>query len=100
MIGALHSGGVLFHRSKLVPLLAGSGCISGTGIFVRHVSGGPLAGGRLTSLAAGAKGRAVMSDQTQRRGTRPSDMLEPVQANKPAKTKGTWTDYLVLFLPI
>jgi hypothetical protein len=41
-----------------------------------------------------------MSDQSRRRGTRPSDMLEPVQANKPAKTKGTWTDYLVLFLRI
>jgi hypothetical protein len=41
-----------------------------------------------------------MSDQSQRRATRPSDMLEPVQASKPVKTKGTWTDYLVLFLRV
>jgi hypothetical protein len=38
-----------------------------------------------------------MSDQSQRRPTRPSDMLEPVRVGKDA-TRGTWTEYLVLFL--
>lgn len=38
-----------------------------------------------------------MSDSAQRRPTRPSDMLDPVQAGKP---KGTWTEYLVLFLRV
>jgi Family of unknown function (DUF6163) len=38
-----------------------------------------------------------MSDSSQRRPTRPSDMLEPVQAGKP---QGTWTEYLVLFLRV
>jgi uncharacterized RDD family membrane protein YckC len=38
-----------------------------------------------------------MSDQPQRRPTRPSDMLEPVQV---VKGHGTWTEYLVLFLRI
>lgn len=38
-----------------------------------------------------------MSDQSQRRPTRPSDMLEPVRVGK-AATRGTWTEYLVLFL--
>jgi hypothetical protein len=38
-----------------------------------------------------------MSDQPQRRPTRPSDMLEPVQV---VKGQGTWTEYLVLFLRI
>jgi Family of unknown function (DUF6163) len=37
-----------------------------------------------------------MSDQSQRRPTRPSDMLEPVRVGK--ATGGTWTEYLVLFL--
>jgi hypothetical protein len=40
-----------------------------------------------------------MTDQSQRRPTRPSDMLEPVLADKAAK-EGTWTDYLVLFLRV
>jgi uncharacterized RDD family membrane protein YckC len=38
-----------------------------------------------------------MSDQPQRRPTRPSDMLEPVQV---VKDQSTWTEYLVLFLRI
>jgi hypothetical protein len=38
-----------------------------------------------------------MSDQSQRRPTRPSDMLEPVRITKSAGP-GTWTEYLVLFL--
>jgi hypothetical protein len=38
-----------------------------------------------------------MSDQSQRRPTRPSDMLEPVRV---VKSQGTWTEYLVLFLRI
>jgi Family of unknown function (DUF6163) len=40
-----------------------------------------------------------MNDQSQRRPTRPSDMLEPVRVGK-AASAGTWTDYLVLFLRI
>jgi Family of unknown function (DUF6163) len=40
-----------------------------------------------------------MSDQSQRRPTRPSDMLEPVRVGKTA-SQGTWTEYLVLFLRI
>jgi len=38
-----------------------------------------------------------MSDRSQRRPTRPSDMLEPVRV---VKSRGTWTEYLVLFLRI
>jgi hypothetical protein len=39
-----------------------------------------------------------MSDQSRRQPTRPSDLLDPVQA---ADTeKGSWTDYLILFLRI
>src|SRR5271169_328106 len=40
-----------------------------------------------------------MSDQSQRRPTRPSDMLEPVRVGKGA-SRGSWTEYLVLFLRI
>jgi Family of unknown function (DUF6163) len=40
-----------------------------------------------------------MNDQSQRRPTRPSDMLEPVRVGK-AASRGTWTEYLVLFLRI
>src|SRR5277367_6881560 len=40
-----------------------------------------------------------MSDQSQRRPTRPSDMLEPVRVGKGA-SQGTWTEFLVLFLRI
>ncbi len=40
-----------------------------------------------------------MSDQSQRRPTRPSDLLEPVRVTK-RSDRGTWTEYLVLFLRI
>src|SRR5271170_2342759 len=40
-----------------------------------------------------------MSEQSQRQPTRPSDMLEPVRIGK-AVSRGTWTEYLVLFLRI
>jgi hypothetical protein len=39
-----------------------------------------------------------MSDQSRRQPTRPSDLIEPVKAK--AANKGTWTEYLVLFLRI
>jgi len=39
-----------------------------------------------------------MSDQSRRQPTRPSDLIEPVQAKGAAR--GTWTEYLVLFLRI
>jgi hypothetical protein len=38
-----------------------------------------------------------MSDQPGRHPARPSDLIEPVQAGA---AKGTWTEYLVLFLRI
>jgi hypothetical protein len=41
-----------------------------------------------------------MSDQTQKRPTRPSDMLEPVHAGKAANAAGSWAEYLVAFLRI
>ena len=40
-----------------------------------------------------------MSDRSQTRPTRPSDILEPVEAAK-ASGRGTWTDHLVLFLRV
>jgi hypothetical protein len=40
-----------------------------------------------------------MSDQLDRRPTRPSDILEPVRIIKPS-ISGTWTEYLILFLRI
>jgi hypothetical protein len=40
-----------------------------------------------------------MSDPSQRRPTRPSDLLEPVHEVSGPK-QGTWTDYLVLFLRV
>jgi hypothetical protein len=39
-----------------------------------------------------------MSDQSRRRSTRPSDLLEPVQAA--GADQSSWTEYLVLFLRI
>ena len=39
-----------------------------------------------------------MSDQAKKTPTRPSDLLEPVQAGKTAATSGSWAEYLVLFL--
>jgi len=41
-----------------------------------------------------------MSDQSQRRPTRPSDLLEPVRSGKAATAAGAWAEYLVLFLRI
>jgi Family of unknown function (DUF6163) len=41
-----------------------------------------------------------MSDQSQKRPTRPSDLLEPVHAGKTPNASGTWAEYLVLFLRI
>jgi hypothetical protein len=41
-----------------------------------------------------------MSDQSQRRPTRPSDLLEPVHVGKAADAAGSWAEYLVLFLRI
>jgi hypothetical protein len=41
-----------------------------------------------------------MSDQTQKRPTRPSDMLEPVHTGKAANAAGSWAEYLVVFLRI
>jgi len=38
-----------------------------------------------------------MDDQSRRQPARPSDLIEPVQAGA---AKGTWTEYLVLFLRI
>ncbi len=38
-----------------------------------------------------------MDDQSRRQPARPSDLIEPVQASA---AKGTWTEYLVLFLRI
>jgi hypothetical protein len=40
-----------------------------------------------------------MSDQSQRRPTRPSDMLEPVRVVK-TSSRGTWTEILILFLRV
>jgi hypothetical protein len=39
-----------------------------------------------------------MSDQSHRRPTRPSDMLEPVRLSKAANAAGSWAESLVLFL--
>lgn len=39
-----------------------------------------------------------MSDQTQKKPTKPSDLLEPVRAGKGLTVAGSWTEYLVLFL--
>jgi Family of unknown function (DUF6163) len=41
-----------------------------------------------------------MSDQSQKRPTRPSDMLEPVHVGQAANSLGSRTEYLVLFLRI
>ncbi len=40
-----------------------------------------------------------MSDQSKNRPTRPSDMLEPVQAGG-VNAPGSWAEYLVLFLRV
>jgi len=41
-----------------------------------------------------------MSDPSQRRPTRPSDLLEPVHVGEAARPAGAWADYLVLFLRV
>jgi Family of unknown function (DUF6163) len=41
-----------------------------------------------------------MSDQSQRRPARTSELLEPVHMGKAPETAGFWTVYLVLFLRI
>lgn len=41
-----------------------------------------------------------MSDRTQKRPTRPSDLLEPVHAGKAANAAGSWAEYLVVFLRV
>jgi Family of unknown function (DUF6163) len=41
-----------------------------------------------------------MNDQSQRRPTRPSDMLEPVHVGKAPNESGSWAVYLVLFLRV
>jgi fatty acid desaturase len=43
-----------------------------------------------------SRNRTEMSDQSRRQPTRPSDLIEPVQAKE--RPQGTWTEYLVLFL--
>src|ERR1700735_5605344 len=42
----------------------------------------------------------AMSDQSQRRPARTSELLEPVHMGKAPETVGFWTVYLVLFLRI
>src|SRR5262249_35990769 len=60
-----------------------------------------LAAAGLTAHAANVKGRAAMSDQSQRRPRRPSDLLEPVHAAEQDAGGGTsWAEYLVLFLRV
>ncbi len=59
-----------------------------------------MAAGGLTAPSANAKGRLAMNDRSQRRATRPSDMLEPVPAGKAAEAAASWTEYLVLFLRV
>ena len=46
----------------------------------------------------GGQRTQVTAAQATNRGTRPSDLIEPVRAKAP--TSGTWTDYLVLFLRV
>jgi Family of unknown function (DUF6163) len=41
-----------------------------------------------------------MSDQSQQRPTRPSDMLEPVHAGKKPNAAGSWAEHLVVFLRV
>ena len=59
-----------------------------------------MAADGLTPRTAGVKAAQTMNDQSQRRSTRPSDMLEPVHISKPKEPGGTWTEYLVLFLRV
>jgi hypothetical protein len=41
-----------------------------------------------------------MIDQVRKPPTRPSDLLEPVHIGKAPNARGTWAEYLVLFLRI
>ena len=41
-----------------------------------------------------------MTDQAHKPPTRPSDLLEPVHLGKVPNAKGTWAEYLVVFLRI
>jgi len=63
-----------------------------------HGATDPLAAGGLTVTLSNVKGRRAMSDQSRRRRTRPSDLLDPVQAKR--VSRGSWTEHLVLFLRI
>lgn len=56
------------------------------------------ASARLPPPAGGRAPSQVATAQSTIRGTRPSDLIEPVRAKAPAG--GTWTDYLVLFLRV
>ena len=62
---------------------------------------GPRAG-HFPAALTGCRGVSIgprgMSDQAQKKPTRPSDMLEPVRAGKGLSVAGSWTEYLVLFL--
>ena len=55
----------------------------------------PLPRGKTTAQVAPAQ---VAPAQMTVRGTRPSDLIEPVRAKAPAG--GSWTEYLVLFLRV
>src|SRR5580692_2812626 len=52
----------------------------------------------LTGYQGASIGPGGMSEQAQKKPTRPSDMLEPVRAGKGLSVAGSWTEYLVLFL--
>jgi Family of unknown function (DUF6163) len=54
---------------------------------------------KLPPAFASLPDRDLMSDQSQRQPTRPSDLLEPVRVAK-GGIRGSWTEYLVLFLRI
>src|SRR5271167_2567618 len=41
-----------------------------------------------------------MTDQARKPPTRPSDLLEPVHLGKVPNAKGTWAEYLVVFLRV
>jgi hypothetical protein len=49
---------------------------------------------------ASAQSRLAMSDRLQRQPTRPTDLLEPVQAGQPRNIAGAWSTRLVLFMRI
>jgi hypothetical protein len=53
---------------------------------------------QLPSPAGSPAAAQATTAQTTSRGTRPSDLIEPVRPKAPAS--GTWTEYLVLFLRV